>query len=362
LPRIGRGDSYGLNVHFSLAIDLRGTDERIPLGVLATSDFARPFGSPRLPNGSNKHKPENVMHRWGEQVRAVREHIEGANVIHVMDREADDYLLFSQLVEGGERFVIRQKTDRRISQEEGKSRTIVEQGPLVAKREIVLSERRKSPKRIHASRTPLRAARLTTLEIRSARMTLPRPETAGGFGPASLELNLVEVLEIDTPAGVAPVQWWLWTTEPIANESDVLAVIDAYRARWLIEEYFKALKTGCRFEERQLESQHALLNALAIFSSIAWRLLLLRSVAHLAPTSPGSLALTPLQFRALRGFLRLKRKIELPATADARAVLLAIAKMGGHISNNGDPGWLVIGRGFDRLLDVETGLLLAQEM
>ena len=39
--------------------------------------------------------------------------------------------------------------------------------------------------------------------------------------------------------------------------------------------------------------------------------------------------------------------------------MLAIAKLGGHISNNGDPGWIVLGRGLDRLLDIELGLAIA---
>jgi hypothetical protein len=44
------------------------------------------------------------------------------------------------------------------------------------------------------------------------------------------------------------------TTEPIATEQQVAAVVDAYRQRWLIEEFFKALKTGCQYQQLQLES------------------------------------------------------------------------------------------------------------
>ena len=52
--------------------------------------------------------------------------------------------------------------------------------------------------------------------------------------------------------------------------------LDYYRSRWSIEEFFKALKTGCSYEKRQLESRHALLNALGILAPIAWQLLVLR--------------------------------------------------------------------------------------
>jgi hypothetical protein len=51
--------------------------------------------------------------------------------------------------------------------------------------------------------------------------------------------------------------------------------VDVGQARWTVEEFFKALKTGCSFEKRQLESLHTLENALALFIiPMAWGLLL----------------------------------------------------------------------------------------
>ena len=41
--------------------------------------------------------------------------------------------------------------------------------------------------------------------------------------------------------------------------------------------------------------------------------------------------------------------------------MLAIARLGGHIKNNGEPGWIVLGRGFQDLLLLEIGALMAQE-
>jgi hypothetical protein len=32
-------------------------------------------------------------------------------------------------------------------------------------------------------------------------------------------------------------------------------------------------------------------------------------------------------------------------------------QLGGHIKNNGEPGWIVLGRGFQKLLDLEEGAL-----
>jgi hypothetical protein len=363
LDRIGRGTTFGLDVHCALAVT--GDESRVPLGVLAMTPFKRSFGSPRLPGGQNKGKSDNITHRWAAQVREIRARLgDATHVVHVMDREADDYALLAELTAQGERFVIRQATDRRLVKHlaEPKVRSLLVDSPLLCTREVALSVRRKPTKKKHASRAPLRKSRIAMLEIRATRVQVPKTTGSGSLGPDYLELNLVEAIEKEPPVGQEPVTWWLWTNEPITTDGEVLAVIDAYRARWSIEELFKALKTGCRFEDRQLESKHALLNALAIFLPVAWRLLLLRSLARHAPKAPGSLALTPLQMRALRGYMKKKRNSELPPDATAHEVMMAIAKIGGHISNNGQPGWIVLGRGLDRLLDIELGLVLALEM
>ena len=39
---------------------------------------------------------------------------------------------------------------------------------------------------------------------------------------------------------------------------------------------------------------------------------------------------------------------------------LAIAKLGGHITNNGFPGWRILARGYRKLLDLTAGYSLSQ--
>jgi hypothetical protein len=40
--------------------------------------------------------------------------------------------------------------------------------------------------------------------------------------------------------------------------------------------------------------------------------------------------------------------------------MLAIAAESGHIKNNGDPGWQVLGRGYEKLLHMELGYVIAK--
>jgi hypothetical protein len=133
--------------------------------------------------------------------------------------------------------------------------------------------------------------------------------------------------------------------------------VDCYHARWVIEEYFKAIKTGCQYESRQLETAESLLNALAIFAPVAWRLLLLRHLARSDGKATATDALTAKQVQVHKAVA----KKPLPAKPTAREAMLAIAALGGHIKNNGDPGWLVLGRGLHDLLLLELGWRAREE-
>jgi hypothetical protein len=174
--------------------------------------------------------------------------------------------------------------------------------------------------------------------------------------PASLSLNVVHVWEPDPPADQAAIEWILITNESIEGPQCVARIVDRYRARWTIEEFFKALKTGCSFGQRQLGDYEGLVNALAVFIPIACRMLWLRSRAQHTPDAPATTILFPDELEVLRVGGRKK----LPPNPSARDILLAIAALGGHIKWNGEPGWLTISRGFQDLLMLTQGWRLAK--
>jgi hypothetical protein len=80
---------------------------------------------------------------------------------------------------------------------------------------------------------------------------------------------LVHVFEKRPSAGEPAVEWLLLVGLPVDTPDAIAYVVAYYRDRWTIEEFFKALKTGCQYERRQLESAKALLNALTIFAPVA---------------------------------------------------------------------------------------------
>ena len=189
-------------------------------------------------------------------------------------------------------------------------------------------------------------------------VTLLRPKNLGSDYPKELSINVVVVEEIDTPEGEPPVYWRLYTTEPIETACDIERAVDVYRCRWRIEEYFKALKTGCAIQKRQLESGQGLMNVVALFIPIAWQILRLRTLARADAERPASRIMTPLQIKILRK----KSRKKLPRALSVADAFVAVAALGGHLKRNGPPGWLTLARGYELLLTLEQGAILAAEM
>jgi hypothetical protein len=344
---------------FNFAVSLSTRD---PLGVLGVSIHERHGGKGRRGHQALQSADDNEFLRWKELVVDVEKTLGAGKAIHVMDREADSYALMAELCELSARFVVRMAGDKRAL--EGKpSRKVGEtlsMQPVLAEREVALTARGRSKLPGYDKRHPERRARMAQLEISGVQVTLLRPESSSHSPAKTLTLNAVKVVEPKPPEGEPAVEWRLWTREPIDTPEQILAVVDAYRCRWVIEEYFKALKTGCAIEKRQLESMHSLLNALAVFVPIAWRLLRMRTLSR-TEEAPASLVLSPVMITCLRMALRKRGRPPLPPKPMVRDALLGVAGLGGHIKNNGDPGWIVLGRGFDKLLDLVEGCEMSRE-
>lgn len=361
LGRIGfSAPGQGFFAHFALAVAADGSRE--PLGVAGIQTFVRSEKRPPKHRFVRRAGTPNERSRWPELALRVGKSFPKA--IHVMDREADSFEILSELAAAGARFVIRVSRDRRLLEAEGPDATLLpaaDRDVIFATRSVALTRRRRLPDPQHRIAHPPRGERTARLRIRAASHTVRRPpRRVLSNHPPSLTVNLITVEEMDPPSRAEAVDWRLATTEPIDTAEQVEAIVDAYRARWVIEEYFKALKTGCAIEKRQLESFRGLVNALAVFSVVAWRLLLLRSVARLRPHAPASEAMTKRQLKVLGSLSKLDGmgalpRIQLPASATAQAALGALALLGGHIKNNGPPGWQVLGRGYEALLLLELG-------
>jgi Transposase DNA-binding/Transposase DDE domain len=346
----------GFFAHPTLLLD--GTAERCPLGVVALKTIHRvPGGTRHKLSGAACSKLEDrESDRWFEAVCETETQLFGkARVVHVMDREGDSYELFARLLARGSRFVIR-GDDRKclFDGERTHVKEVLSRQRVVTEREVTLAKRTETiaPK----SARPVREARMAQLSVAACTLQLKASHYISAELPKKITLNVVHVFEPNPPEDTEPVEWLLFTTEPIETDAQLLRVVDIYRHRWVIEEFFKALKTGCLYEERQLESREALLNALVFFLPIACQLLWLRSYGRNNPDAPAKGLVTETQELVIRHFS--SRKLSQSPTA--RELIWAIAAIGGHLKRNGEPGWQVLGRAWRRVLELEAGWLAAR--
>ncbi len=358
-----KGMSAGFSGHFSLAV-VPG-EARDTLGLLNVElvNDTKKIGMRSVK--ARREASDRQSKRWEDGVVRSTELLGNkCQGIHIMDREADSYPLWAFMVEGKQDFVIRVSWNRKIVCEQTNINKLFDlldesdREPWVLKRSVRISARGRpvgNPK--YKKRHPKRHARNATLGIRAMPVTVKRTLAGGEDTPESLDLQVVRIREIKPPKDQVPIEWHLITTLPIDTEEQLAQIVDAYRGRWIIEEYFKALKTGCSFEKRQLESYDALTLALALLSPVAWRLLRLKTLNRESPTLPASKVMTRTQLEILKEVAR----DPLPDNPTVEDVLFAVARLGGFLKHNKTPGWQTIGNGFHELLSMEMGWYVREQ-
>jgi len=106
---------------------------------------------------------------------------------------------------------------------------------------------------------------VTKLAVRFSPVVLRKPQTGRrAICPKTLGLMLVDVRETSRPAEGEPIHWRLLTTHPVASLDEARRIIDLYRLRWRIEEFFRLLKTaGFAIEEADIGDPPAMTNFVA---------------------------------------------------------------------------------------------------
>ena len=145
-----------------------------------------------------------------------------------------------------------------------------------------------------------RDARIAELEVRATTVTVcppyrqrPQPKL-----PA-VTLNVVLAEEPNPPDGATPIQWLLVTTLPIDNAEQVRLAVSYYSIRWQIEIYFRTVKSGCRIENRQFETLDRLLNCLAVYSIIAWKIMYLCRLGRECPELDCEIIFQPSEWKSV---------------------------------------------------------------
>lgn len=284
----------------------------------------------------------------------------GRDLVHVTDAEGDFFELLEHLDSRESRFVVRAgQLDRTVvfDDNEHSLREVAARIRPRKMRTIALSERKHAPgaARSKQRRHPNRSARSARVAIGAARVAVAGTRYSK-LGREALELNVVRVWEPNPPELEPPVEWVLLTTERVTTRRELLRVVDIYRKRWVIEEYFKALKSGCSFEKRQIESYAALCKVLSLFAPIAYRLLLLRALNRQRSSMSARFAFSEADLELMQ------RAPSNQALAPPRTIsdaLTHLARLGGHLRSNGPPGWQTLAWGYEKLLTMRLGYEIA---
>jgi len=335
----------GVLVHSALAVT-PGT-HRV-LGVLDQQVLIRDGHQPVGEDSKKKRNRKRESQKWLATIASVASTLpDPTKAIVVFDREGDMFEAIEEAREARVRFVIRGSVNRRIEVEADADQRYlfdaVAAEPVRARKDVVIAAG--GGRKERTAHVVLRGACFTLL-----------PPTARGRKGAPQTVNVVLAREEAPPADTAPVEWILLTSEPIETADELLRVLDHYCGRWKIEEWHKALKTGCRIEDRQLSTWERMDALLGVMSVLAWRLVALRDAARDESGVEQSAALTDMQRQIIEHV-----DPSLRGTNDARRYLRCIAGLGGFLGrkSDGDPGWITIWRGFSRLGDMEAGFRLA---
>jgi hypothetical protein len=366
-PRSGMGltstGHYGFLAHVSLVVSRRG---QTPLGVPRIETLTRSGKQWTKRKGKRriveKDNPSRESLRWMRAVQDVEEaRADKFDALHVIDAEGDFFELFSAMHEAGARFIIRAgQLSRNVIDGELK-RPLADVANDIEQRvtrtiEISGRKQTKGKGACSTKRHPPRRARTVRVAIGATRIEIPRTHYSSMIGD-SVGINLVRVWETSPEKGEPEIEWVLFTTEPVRTKADLESVIDAYRCRWIVEDFFKALKTGCALEKRQTESYPAMCRVLSLLAPIACRLLLLRAVLREAPNAKASALFDAIELKLIAGAQ--VKPAPIPKTIEQALALLA--RLGGHIRNNGPPGWQTLARGFETLLSLKLGWNIAHK-
>jgi hypothetical protein len=338
----------GILMHSSLVV----TTEGLPLGLAAVKFWTREKfkGTNALKRHVNPTRvpieaKESV--RWLENLEQSTALLaEPARCVHIGDRESDIYELFCKARDTQTHFLLRTCVDRLAG--DG-AHTIAEE----------MAEVR--CKGLHRVEVQDRFGNVSEalLELRFRRIRVLPPIGKQNRYP-QLDLTVLHATERGKPRDRKPIEWKLITDLPVTSRADAVEKLRWYAMRWKIETFHKILKSGCRAEQSKLRTAERLVNLLATFCILGWRIFWLTMLNRAQPEAPPTAAFTKVEIQILdRLFGTLP---EFAAVSSVGCYLAKLAQLGGHLARNRDPlpGNQVIWKGMARLTDIELGYLLAK--
>src|SRR5437764_3141726 len=300
-PR-GLGTHHGYLLQSVLAV-LPGS--RQVLGLMPQEPFLRQ-PAPKGESKRQRERRERESQVWEQSRQAIGEPPAGVQWIHIGDRYSDMFPFLSLCRQRHCDFVVRAAQDRcvdlLVEQADAKLAVRSHHKPRPGQQaepktqhlfEVVRSWAAVGEQDLELDASKQSKARVAhvVLSWGCLRLLPPRSQESAALRP--LVVWVVRVWEPLPPEGVEALEWVLLSSLPTPTVAQAWERVDWHRARWIVEDYHQGLKTGCRIEQRQLQSYEGLRRLLGLLAPSAVRLLQLRAAARQSPEQPASQILPP---------------------------------------------------------------------
>ena len=328
-------DAFGQGIMFHTCLAVEWSKNSPPeiLGIAKQTPWIRPETK------DDKVQKEKESWIWLNTLKAIGRPPVNSQWVSVGDRGNDIYEYIVGAMGEDWDYVLRAKHDRAIIVGEDKKHLHAWVRSLAPAGEYVLDLRSRGEN----------FSRQATLKIAWKMAIMLPPKGKKGEAVPVTYLRVWDPEDED-------LEWILVTSLPVNSAEEALRIVQIYEHRWIIEEYHKCLKTGCRIEDAQLRTGERLLALLGILGVIATQLLRLRDLSRQQPDRPAE------EVVANEIIAVVKSKYKLDGVISLKELWRRIAMLGGFLGrkSDGNPGWQTIWKGWLRIQDLLEGMTLAK--
>jgi hypothetical protein len=367
LGQIGNGHHRGYIAQNSLAVD---PQTREVIGLLHQVLHHRVRVSKKEGAAKKRKRKSRESLLW---LKGTAPLPSSRQLIDVCDQGADTFEFLENEFKSGRRFLIRAAHNRGIlighsapsacasSSLRDYARELPAAGTWTLR--VTSKVAVKASKKKGKKRTKKRKARIANMAVAFAPVQIKSPtQKRGHHGNEPLPMWVVRVWEIDPPEGEERLEWFLLTNEPIETFEDAYRVVGWYECRWIVEEYHKGMKTGCKIESPQFTTEEGLKPAIALLSIVTLTLLQMRDASRRddAKTRKAVELISADYVTILSGW----RHGKLKPDWSIYDFFYALARLGGHQNRKGDhpPGWQTIWEGWKELQAMVSGADVVKSM
>jgi hypothetical protein len=333
--------TMGVNIHSCLAVSPEG----LVLGVLDQRGFNRvERKNTALTREQQKNRPieEKESNRWLETMEKADGGIPAdINVLHICDREGDNYELFDKAVQSGRHFLIRIVHNRITVEHE---RILDEIGKTHCKGRVTAHIPRDSRRNLKE--------RDIILQVRYALYEIKRPEIKDKNKRLlpSVTVKVIYVKEEGPPKGIEGIEWFLMTNGEVESLEAACEMVGYYIQRWKIERFHYVLKSGCKIEKLQEREMGRMKALILMYSVIAVFMMNLTYIARIQPELPCTILFEEEEWKTLYCAANRTKKVpERPYTI--KQAVEYVGWLGGpkRAPGDGPPGVKTIWTGLQKL-------------